>query len=65
MVYVPMDDQSYYRASLDLGLSNTPEVLRDLKDTFGEDCVKVGFSTEIVFRPREPRYPSRGNRPRK
>lgn len=63
MVYVPMDDDHYYRATLDLGLTNTVDTLRDLRDEFGADKIKLGLATEMVFRQRfAPRGP-RQNRP--
>ena len=54
MVYIPQEDETYYKASLNgLHLASTPNVLRDLKETFGEDYLKIGFSQEIMFRPRQ------------
>ena len=54
VVYIPQEDETYYKASLNgLHLASTPNVLRDLKETFGEDYLKIGFSQEIMFRPRQ------------
>jgi DNA polymerase-3 subunit alpha len=54
VVYIPQEDDTYYKAALNgLRLPSTPNVLRDLKETFGEDYLKIGFSQEIMFRPKQ------------
>ena len=63
MVYIPINDDHYYRATVNLGLTNTVDTLRDLRDEFGADKVKLGLATEMVFRQRFAPKPNRGNRP--
>lgn len=56
-VYVPDDDETYHRIELhDLHLTNSPALIADLKDNFGQDRVKLSFARDITFRPKEPRY---------
>ncbi len=66
VAYVPVDDDRYYKIDLnDLKLTNSKELLADIKDSFGHDKVKLGFARDIQFRPRAPRFSGarRGRRP--
>lgn len=66
VAYVPADDDRYHKIELnDLQLSNSAELLADIKDTFGHDRVKMGFARDFQFRPRAPRFSGarRGRRP--
>ena len=66
VAYVPVDDDRYHKIELnDLKLTNSAELLADIKDTFGHDKVKMGFARDIQFRPRAPRFSGgrRGHRP--
>lgn len=66
VAYVPVDDDRYHKIDLnDLKLTNSKELLADIKDSFGHDKVKLGFARDIQFRPRAPRFSGarRGRRP--
>ncbi len=65
-VYVPEDEENYHRIELhDLRLTNSPALLADLKDTFGQDRVKLSFAREMTFRPKEPKFGNKGRGPRR
>ncbi len=63
-VYLPQEDETYYKATLPLALPSTPNVLRDLKETFGQDYVKLGFAPDVTFKPKQRFARNNNNRRR-
>lgn len=51
-VYVPENNEHYHRAVLPNQVKASPELVRQLKQTFNIHQVKFGFYKEMKFRPR-------------
>ena len=65
-VYMPHDNDRYYKADVSARIANTPRALSALRAVAGEKFVAGDFADEVVFeKPFEQRGPRRNNGPRR